>query len=128
MTSNKQAQNEQNGSVNWEEVRSQFPILKQNIHSHKLVYLDSAATSQKPQCVIDAESKFYSSINAGVHRGAHELAARSTIAFEDARKTVARFFGADSGEGNEEIVVTSGATGGLNLLAAAFQYASMNRG
>ena len=68
MTSNKQAQNEQNGSVNWEEVRSQFPILKQNIHSHKLVYLDSAATSQKPQCVIDAESKFYSSINAGVLR------------------------------------------------------------
>ena len=66
-------------------IRSQFPILDQEIHGHPLVYLDSAATSQKPQCVIDAESDFYRTINAGVHRGAHELAARSTMAFEDAR-------------------------------------------
>ena len=60
-------------------IRKEFPILDQEIHGHPLVYLDSAATSQKPQCVIDAESDFYRTINAGVHRGAHELAARSTI-------------------------------------------------
>ena len=62
-------------------IRKEFPILDQEIHGHPLVYLDSAATSQKPQCVIDAESDFYRTINAGVHRGAHELAARSTMTF-----------------------------------------------
>ena len=87
-------------------IRSQFPIFDQEIHGHPLVYLDSAATSQKPQCVIDAESDFYRTINAGVHRGAHELAARSTMAFEDARAKVAKLVGADSAEGEEEIVVT----------------------
>ena len=87
-------------------IRSQFPILDQEIHGHPLVYLDSAATSQKPQCVIDAESDFYRTINAGVHRGAHELAARSTMAFEDARAKVAKLVGANSAEGEEEIVVT----------------------
>ena len=89
-------------------IRSQFPIFDQEIHGHPLVYLDSAATSQKPQCVIDAESDFYRTINAGVHRGAHELAARSTMAFEDARAKVAKLVGADSAEGEEEIVVTAG--------------------
>ena len=67
--------------VDFTAIRAQFPILDQQIHGHPLVYLDSAATSQKPQCVIDAESEFYRTINAGVHRGAHELAARSTMAF-----------------------------------------------
>ena len=104
-------------------IRSQFPILDQEIHGHPLVYLDSAATSQKPQCVIDAESDFYRTINAGVHRGAHELAARSTMAFEDARAKVAKLVGANSAEGEEEIVVT-----GLNLLATAFGNASLGRG
>ena len=105
-------------------IRSQFPIFDQEIHGHPLVYLDSAATSQKPQCVIDAESDFYRTINAGVHRGAHELAARSTMAFEDARAKVAKLVGADSAEGEEEIVVTAG----LNLLATAFGNASLGRG
>ena len=109
-------------------IRIQFPILDQEIHGHPLVYLDSAATSQKPQCVIDAESDFYRTINAGVHRGAHELAARSTMAFEDARAKVAKLVGANSAEGEEEIVVTAGATAGLNLLATAFGNASLGRG
>lgn len=109
-------------------IREQFPILNQRIHGHPLVYLDSAATSQKPQRVIDAESEFYRTINAGVHRGAHELAARSTMAFEEARAKVARLVGANSAEGEEEIVVTSGATAGLNLLATAFGNASLGRG
>ncbi len=98
--------------VDFKAIRAQFPILDQEIHGHPLVYLDSAATSQKPQCVIDAESDFYRTINAGVHRGAHELAARSTMAFEDARAKVARLVGANAEEGNEEIVVTAGATAG----------------
>ena len=92
-------------------IREEFPILDQQIHGHPLVYLDSAATSQKPQCVIDAEAEFYRTINAGVHRGAHELAARSTMAFEEARAKRA-----------------SGATAGLNLLATAFGNASLGRG
>ena len=92
--------------VDFTAIRAQFPILDQQIHGHPLVYLDSAATSQKPQCVIDAESEFYRTINAGVHRGAHELAARSTMAFEDARAKVARLVGANAEEGTEEIVVS----------------------
>lgn len=114
--------------VDFAAIRQQFPILDQEIHGHPLVYLDSAATSQKPQCVIDAESEFYRTINAGVHRGAHELAARSTMAFEEARAKVARLVGANSEEGEEEIVVTAGATAGLNLLATAFGNASLGRG
>lgn len=109
-------------------IREEFPILDQQIHGHPLVYLDSAATSQKPQCVIDAEAEFYRTINAGVHRGAHELAARSTMAFEEARAKMARLVGANAAEGEEEIVVTSGATAGLNLLATAFGNASLGRG
>lgn len=114
--------------VDFAAIRQQFPILDQEIHGHPLVYLDSAATSQKPQCVIDAESEFYRTINAGVHRGAHELAARSTMAFEEARAKVARLVGANSEEGEEEVVVTAGATAGLNLLATAFGNASLGRG
>ena len=114
--------------IDFSKIRSQFPILDQEIHGHPLVYLDSAATSQKPQCVIDAETEFYRTINAGVHRGAHELAARSTMAFEQARAKVAKLVGANSAEGEEEIVVTSGATAGLNLLATAFGNASLGRG
>lgn len=109
-------------------IRAQFPILNQTIHGHPLVYLDSGATAQKPECVIEAEAAFYRRDNAAVHRGAHELAARSTVAFERARASMARLVGACGDEGGEEIVVTAGATAGLNLLATAFGYASMGRG
>ena len=98
--------------VDFKAIRAQFPILDQEIHGHPLVYLDSAATSQ----------------NAGVHRGAHELAARSTMAFEEARAKVAKLVGANAAEGEEEVVVTGGATAGLNLLATAFGNASLGRG
>lgn len=114
--------------LDFETIRDEFPILDQQIHGHPLVYLDSAATAQKPQTVIEAESTFYSTINAGVHRGAHELAARSTLAFEQARSQVAALVGANATEGSEEIVVTAGATAGLNLLATAFSNASLGRG
>ncbi|MDN6459232.1 MAG: aminotransferase class V-fold PLP-dependent enzyme, partial [Bifidobacterium crudilactis] len=112
----------------FEVIRQQFPILQQEIHGHPLVYLDSAATSQKPEAVIDAESMFYRTINAGVHRGAHELAARSTMAFEEARGKIARLVNAGADEGDEEIVFTAGATASLNLLATAFGNASLGQG
>lgn len=116
------------------DLRSQFPILRRTVHGTSLydtvhgkplIYLDSAATSQKPQVVIDAEKEFYETINAGVHRGAHELAALSTVAFEEARAKVARLVGACADAGREEIVVTPGATGALNLLATAIGNASV---
>ena len=109
-------------------IRDQFPILDQQINGHPLVYLDSGATAQKPQCVIDAESRFYETVNAGVHRGAHTLAGLSTVAFEQARAKVAILVGASAEEGNEELVVTMGATDGLNTLATAFGNASLGRG
>ena len=115
------------------DLRAEFPILRRTVHGTSLydtvhgkplIYLDSAATSQKPQVVIDAEKEFYETINAGVHRGAHELAALSTVAFEEARAKVARLVGACAEAGGEEIVVTPGATGALNLLATAIGNAS----
>lgn len=116
------------GMVDFDAIRAEFPILGQSVHGHPLVYLDSAATAQKPRCVIDAEADFYRHDNAAVHRGAHELAARSTVAFERARASMARLVGACADEGGEEIVVTGGATAGLNLLATAFGNASLGRG
>ena len=124
---------EENIMREFSDLRSQFPILRRTVHGTSLydtvhgkplIYLDSAATSQKPQVVIDAEKEFYETINAGVHRGAHELAARSTVAFEQARAKVARLVGACADAGSEEIVVTPGATGALNLLATAIGNAS----
>ena len=86
------------GMVDFDAIRAEFPILDQSVHGHPLVYLDSAATAQKPRCVIDAEADFYRHDNAAVHRGAHELAARSTVAFERARASMARLVGACADE------------------------------
>ncbi|WP_418968545.1 SufS family cysteine desulfurase [Alloscardovia omnicolens] len=113
-------------SLNSEAIRAQFPLLHQEVHGHPLVYLDSGATAQKPESVIEAEAQFYRTINAGVHRGAHELASLSTDAYENGRYALARLVGADYGEGNDEIVVTGGATAGLNMLAHAFDHASVD--
>jgi cysteine desulfurase/selenocysteine lyase len=105
-------------------LRSDFPILSREVDGRPLVYLDSAATSQKPRAVIDAEVAFLTNENAAVHRGAHTLAAEATELFEDARVTVAGFVGADP----EQLVWTSGATAGLNLVAYAIGNASLGRG
>ncbi|MBC7592245.1 MAG: SufS family cysteine desulfurase [Salinibacterium sp.] len=94
-------------------IREDFPILRAQVNGHPLVYLDSAATSQKPLVVLDAERDFSLNRNSAVHRGAHTLAAEATEEFEDARTTVARFVGVDA----DEIVWTSNATEGLNLIA-----------
>ncbi|MGX5770161.1 cysteine desulfurase [Microbacterium trichothecenolyticum] len=105
-------------------LRADFPILGQRVNGERLVYLDSGATSQKPQAVIDAEVDFLTRANSAVHRGAHTLAAEATELFEDARATVAGFVGARP----EQLVWTSGATAGLNLVAYAIGNASLGRG
>jgi cysteine desulfurase/selenocysteine lyase len=105
-------------------VRADFPILGERVNGQRLVYLDSGATSQKPQAVIDAEVSFLTRANSAVHRGAHTLAAEATELFEDARTTVAGFVGAPA----EQLVWTSGATAGLNLAAYAIGNASAGRG
>ncbi|MBW9092491.1 SufS family cysteine desulfurase [Microbacterium jejuense] len=107
-----------------EAVRADFPILGERVNGERLVYLDSGATSQKPQAVIDAEVAFLTRANSAVHRGAHTLAAEATELFEDARATVAGFVGARP----EQLVWTSGATAGLNLVAYAIGNASVGRG
>ncbi|WP_243076029.1 aminotransferase class V-fold PLP-dependent enzyme [Microbacterium sp. SS28] len=105
-------------------VRGDFPILATRIGDSPLVYLDSGATSQKPQAVIDAEVAFLTGSNAAVHRGAHTLAADATELYEDARAVVAGFVGAEP----EQLVWTSGATAGLNLVAYAIGNATLGRG
>ncbi|MDQ1138315.1 cysteine desulfurase/selenocysteine lyase [Microbacterium sp. SORGH_AS 1204] len=104
-------------------VRADFPILETEIDGHPLVYLDSGATSQKPRAVLDAERDFLERANSAVHRGAHTLAAEATELFEDARVTVAEFVGAEP----EQLVWTSGATAGLNLVAGSLGYAGRLR-
>ncbi|GAA5034457.1 SufS family cysteine desulfurase [Microbacterium fluvii] len=105
-------------------LRADFPILREQVNGQPLVYLDSGATSQKPQAVIDAEVEFLTRTNSAVHRGAHTLAAEATVLFEDARETVAAFVGAPA----EQLVWTHGATEGLNLVAYAIGNATAGRG
>ncbi|QDC24407.1 cysteine desulfurase [Georgenia yuyongxinii] len=106
-------------------VRGDFPLLARTVRDGRpLVYLDSAATSQKPQCVIDAEQDFYERTNAAVHRGAHALAEEATEVYEAARAAVAAFVGA----AEDEIVWTKNATEGLNLVTYAMSNASLGRG
>ena len=105
-------------------IRAAFPILGERVNGSPLVYLDSAATSQKPFAVLEAETSFLTRRNAAVHRGAHTLAAEATEDFEDARAAVAAFVGADP----DNIVWTSGATAGINLIAYSIGNASVGRG
>ncbi|CAB4933732.1 unannotated protein [freshwater metagenome] len=101
-----------------EEIRKDFPIFERTVRDgKKLIYLDSGATSQKPNAVIDAESDFYRFHNSAAHRGVHQLAEEATDAYEGARETVATFLGAPGG--SNEIVFTKSATEALNLLAYA---------
>jgi len=98
-------------------VRENFPILAQQVHGKPLVYLDSAATSQKPKCVIDAITRFYLMDNANIHRGVHELSERSTLAYEAARGKVRGFLNAAN---TQEIIFVRGATEGINLVAQTY--------
>jgi len=106
-------------------IRNQFPILQREVKGKPLVYLDNAATSQKPSVVIDALTNYYSGYNANIHRGIHTLAEEATAAFEETRETVRQFIGASS---TEEIIFTRGTTEGINLVASSWGRANLKAG
>ena len=94
-------------------IKNDFPILSRKINGKQLVYLDNSATSQKPKQVLQATNNFYEKDNANVGRGVYSLAARATKRYEDARKVVAKFIGADS----NEVILTRNTTESINLLS-----------
>ncbi|RYM06195.1 cysteine desulfurase [Sporolactobacillus sp. THM7-7] len=106
-------------------IRKDFPILSQEVNGHPLVYLDSAATSQKPKSVIDTLVNYYESYNSNVHRGVHTLGTKATDRYEEAREKVCRFIHAKS---TKEIIYTSGTTDSLNLIAYGYGRANVKEG
>jgi cysteine desulfurase / selenocysteine lyase len=106
-------------------VRQEFPILSREVKGRLLVYLDNAATTQKPQSVIDAITQYYAFYNANIHRGIHTLAEEATAAFEQTRDAVKSFIGAGS---REEIIFTRGTTEGINLVAYSWGRKNINAG
>ena len=106
-------------------IKNDFPALRQQIHGKALTYLDSGASTLKPQCVIDALTDYYATINSNVHRGAHHLSNLATEAYENARKRVQTFINA---AGSEEIIFTKGTTEAINLLAFSFGEAFVGEG
>lgn len=111
--------------IDVEKIRKDFPILGREVYGKPLVYLDNAATTQKPQCVIDAISEAYCNVNANVHRGIHFLSQQATDMMEAARERVRQFIGAGS---VEEIIFTRGTTESINLLASSFAQAFLKEG
>ena len=111
--------------IDVERIRRDFPILGREVYGKPLVYLDNAATTQKPQCVIDAISEAYCNVNANVHRGIHFLSQQATDMMEAARDKVRQFIGAGS---TEEIIFTRGTTESMNLLASSFAQAFLREG
>lgn len=112
-------------STDINQIRSEFPILEQMVHGSPLVYLDNAATSQKPQFVIDEISRYYSDYNSNIHRGAHYLASLATTAYEESRAFIADFIGAEK---KHEIIFTSGTTAAINLVAHSLGKAVLKPG
>jgi cysteine desulfurase/selenocysteine lyase len=106
-------------------LKAEFPILHQEINGHPLVYLDNAATTQKPRAVLEAIRKYYEWDNANVHRGVHTLGSRATDAYEGAREKVARFLNAAS---MREIIFTRGTTSSLNLVASGYARTMLREG
>jgi cysteine desulfurase/selenocysteine lyase len=112
-------------SFDVESIRKDFPILKELIHGKPLCYLDNAATTQKPQAVIDSLIKYYTTINSNIHRGVHYLSGTATDAYENARTKVKSFINASS---EKEIVFTRGATESINLVANSFGRSKIKEG
>ena len=112
----KTTQSKENG-FDVERIRRDFPILSTNVHGRPLVYLDNAATAQKPQTVIDALDRYYAEQNSNIHRGVHYLSQLATREYEDARVKTQRFLNAAE---SHEIIFTSGTTAGINLVALSF--------
>ena len=108
-----------------ENIRRDFPLLEQSVYGKPLVYLDSGATAQKPNCVINREAELYRTLNANIHRGVHHLSDRMTALYEQARETVREFVGAAK---REEIIFTSGATASINLVAYSYTERFLGQG
>lgn len=108
-----------------ERIRAEFPILEVTPYGKPLVYLDNAATTQKPRCVLDAIQEYYTTMHSNVHRGIHYLSERATHAYENARQIVRRFIGAAS---NQEIIFTRGTTESINLVASSWGNAFLKSG
>lgn len=106
-------------------IRDDFPILKSRINNHQLIYFDNAATTQKPQSVIDGISNYYKSYNANIHRGIHSLAEKATEEFEETRSLVKEFINASS---ENEIIFTRGTTEGINLISSSLSKFYFNEG
>jgi cysteine desulfurase/selenocysteine lyase len=106
-----------NDALDVARIRQDFPVLRQMVNGHPLVYLDNAATSQKPQCVIDALVNYYTTQNSNVHRGVHTLSQRATDDYENARSKIRSFLNAAS---DQEIIYTRGTTESINLVAQTF--------
>ncbi|WP_435578516.1 aminotransferase class V-fold PLP-dependent enzyme [Gilvibacter sp.] len=100
-------------------IRKEFPILKREVNGYPLVYFDNAATSQKPQVVIDSIVDYYSNYNANIHRGVHALSQEATDAYEAARKKIQKFIGAEK---QHEVIFTSGTTHSINIVANGFSH------
>jgi len=115
----------QSAGLDVDAVRARFPVLSREVHGKPLVYLDSAASAQRPQSVIDAVSDFYSRYNANVHRGVHQLSVEASEAFEQARLTVRDHLNAES---EREIVFTRGTTEAVNLVAQAYLRPTLQSG
>ncbi len=111
--------------LNVDEIRKQFPVLHQKVHGRDLVYLDNAATSQKPEGVINALSEYYRGYNANIHRGIHTLAEKATKAYEETRVAAQQFINAAS---PEEVIFTRGVTEGINLVASSYGRRFLNAG
>lgn len=111
--------------LNISKIREQFPVLHQEVNGHPLVYFDNAATTQKPQQVLDALNDYYKSMNANIHRGVHTLADRATHAFEDTRENIRAFINATE---REEVIFTKGTTDGINLVASSWGRANIKAG
>jgi cysteine desulfurase/selenocysteine lyase len=108
-----------------EKIREQFPILEREVYGRKLIYLDSAATAQKPRCVVEKMEELLLNDNANIHRGVHLLSEEMTAKYEEAREVVRSFIGAEC---REEVVFTSGATMSLNLVALSYCEKFLNEG
>ena len=104
-------------TIDWSRLRSDFPILDQQVHGQPLIYFDNAATTQKPRAMVEALRRYYEHDNANVHRGIHELSNRATAGFEAARARAARFINARSAD---EIVFPRGTPESINLVAQAW--------
>ena len=107
------------------DLKDRFPLLSQIVNGHEIVYLDSAASSQKPDCVIDAMNNYYETINANVHRGAYEIAAQATEEMAQARRRIASFIGCQS---PHEVVFTKNATESFNLIARSWGGSNLSEG